>query len=47
MDQETMDLGQLASYLQRDARELHKLANRGHLPGQKIAGEWRFAHRRD
>src|SRR4051794_26638180 len=38
-----MDLTQLASYLQRDARELRKLANRGHLPGQKVAGEWRFA----
>jgi PTS system nitrogen regulatory IIA component len=37
-----MDLAQLASYLQRDARELGKLASRGHLPGHKIAGEWRF-----
>lgn len=43
MDRETMDLEQLASYLHRDARELHKLANRGHLPGTKIGGEWRFA----
>jgi nitrogen PTS system EIIA component len=43
MDNETMDLEQLASYLQRDARELHKLANRGHLPGMKVGGEWRFA----
>ncbi len=43
MDNEIMDLDQLASYLQRDARELHKLANRGHLPGMKVAGEWRFA----
>ena len=43
MDNETMDLEQLASYLQRDARELHKLAKRGHLPGMKVAGEWRFA----
>jgi PTS system nitrogen regulatory IIA component len=38
-----MDLTQLASYLQRDARELNKLASRGHLPGQKVKGEWRFA----
>lgn len=38
-----MDLEQLASYLQRDARELSKLASRGHLPGRKISGEWRFA----
>ncbi len=43
MDNEIMDLDQLASFLQRDARELHKLANRGHLPGTKVAGEWRFA----
>ena len=38
-----MDLTQLARYLQRDPRELSKLANRGHLPGQKVGGEWRFA----
>ena len=38
-----MDLEQLASYLHRDARELHKLANHGHLPGTKVGGEWRFA----
>jgi nitrogen PTS system EIIA component len=43
MESEIMDLAQLASYLQRDARELSKLANRGHLPGQKVGGEWRFA----
>jgi PTS system nitrogen regulatory IIA component len=43
MEHETMDLDQLASYLQRDARELGKLANRGHLPGQKIGGGWRFS----
>ena len=43
MDNEIMDLDQLASFLQRDARELFKLANRGHLPGTKVAGEWRFA----
>lgn len=38
-----MDLEQVASYLQRDAREVSKLASRGHLPGKKISGEWRFA----
>ena len=43
MENETMDLEQLASYLQRDLREVSKLANRGHLPGKKIGGEWRFA----
>jgi PTS system nitrogen regulatory IIA component len=43
MENEVMDLDQLASYLQRDARELSKMANRGHLPGQKVGGQWRFA----
>jgi PTS system nitrogen regulatory IIA component len=43
MGTETMDLEQLASLLGRDARELGKLANRGHLPGRKIGGQWRFA----
>jgi PTS system nitrogen regulatory IIA component len=43
MDSEIMDLEQLASYLQRDARELSKLAHRGYLPGQKVGGQWRFA----
>jgi PTS system nitrogen regulatory IIA component len=43
MGNDTMDLEQLASLLGRDARELGKLANRGHLPGRKIGGEWRFA----
>jgi PTS system nitrogen regulatory IIA component len=37
-----MDLEQLASYLQRDARELGKLASRGYLPGHKVSGQWRF-----
>jgi PTS system nitrogen regulatory IIA component len=43
MGNDTLDLGQLASLLGRDARELGKLANRGHLPGKKVGGEWRFA----
>lgn len=43
MSHETMDIEQLASYLQRDARDLNKLANRGQLPGRKVGGEWRFA----
>jgi PTS system nitrogen regulatory IIA component len=43
MENETMDLEQLASYLQRDVREVSKMASRGYLPGQKVAGQWRFA----
>jgi PTS system nitrogen regulatory IIA component len=43
MENETMDLEQLASYLHRDVREVSKMASRGYLPGQKIGGQWRFA----
>lgn len=43
MDTEMMDLEQLAAYLHRDVREVTKLASRGHLPGQKIGGQWRFS----
>src|SRR5438876_9165874 len=43
MANEMMDLEQLADYLQRDIREVTKLANRGHLPGRKVSGQWRFA----
>ncbi len=43
MGTDTMDLDQLASYLRRDSRELHKLATRGELPGRKVGGAWRFA----
>lgn len=43
MSNEMMDLEELAVYLRRDQRDLSKLASRGHLPGQKVAGSWRFA----
>lgn len=43
MGNDTMDLTQLAAYLQRDRRELTKLADRGNIPGRKVGGEWRFA----
>jgi PTS system nitrogen regulatory IIA component len=42
MSNEPMTLEQLATYLHRDVREVTKLADRGHLPGQKVGGEWRF-----
>lgn len=38
-----MDLEQLARYLQRDVREVRKMASRGYLPGHKVGGDWRFA----
>jgi PTS system nitrogen regulatory IIA component len=43
MGNEMMDLEQVAVYLQRDQREVSKMATRGYLPAQKIAGQWRFA----
>jgi PTS system nitrogen regulatory IIA component len=43
MGNDMMDLEQLAAYLQRDLREVSKLANRGYLPGHKVGGQWRFA----
>jgi PTS system nitrogen regulatory IIA component len=43
VENEIMDLEQLAVYLRRDLREVSKLANRGHLPGKKVGGHWRFA----
>jgi PTS system nitrogen regulatory IIA component len=43
MADDTMDLDQLADYLQRDRREVSKLADRGQLPGRKVSGQWRFA----
>src|SRR5688572_14046673 len=43
MENEPLTLEQVASYLQRDVREVSKLASRGHLPGQKVGGQWRFA----
>src|SRR6516162_3308205 len=43
MGNDMMDLNQLARYLQRDVREVTKMASRGYLPGHKVSGEWRFA----
>jgi PTS system nitrogen regulatory IIA component len=42
MGNEMMGLDELAIYLQRDAREVRKMASRGHLPGHRVSGEWRF-----
>jgi len=43
MGSDMMDLEQLADYLQRDVREVTKMASRGYLPGHKVGGQWRFA----
>jgi len=42
MGEEVMDLQQLATYLERDARDLSKWASRGYIPAQRVGGEWRF-----
>ncbi len=42
MATDMMGVDELAVYLQRDAREVLKMANRGYLPGQKVSGQWRF-----
>jgi PTS system nitrogen regulatory IIA component len=42
MSQEMMTIEQLASYLQRDQREVQKWASRGYLPVHKVSGEYRF-----
>jgi len=43
MANELMTLEQVAGYLQRDAREISKMATRGKIPGHKVGGQWRFA----
>lgn len=43
MSQEDFNLRSLADYLQRDAGQLARLAERGQLPGRKVSGQWRFA----
>jgi PTS system nitrogen regulatory IIA component len=43
MGNDMMDVEQLAAYLRRDVREVGKLASRGHLPGHRVGGNWRFA----
>jgi PTS system nitrogen regulatory IIA component len=42
MESDIMSLDEVADFLQRDAREVTKLADRGRLPGRKVAGQWRF-----
>lgn len=42
MNQEMMDVDQLATFLQRDAREVQKWASRGYLPVHKVSGQYRF-----
>jgi PTS system nitrogen regulatory IIA component len=43
MNPEVLTVEEVARYLRRDAREIQRLADRGYLPGRKVAGQWRFA----
>lgn len=43
MSQHDFDTAGLAAYLHLTPQQVERLAERGKLPGRKIAGEWRFA----
>jgi PTS system nitrogen regulatory IIA component len=42
MDHRILNLDDLSAQLGRDRRELDKLAQRGQIPGRKVAGQWQF-----
>ncbi len=42
MSHDWFSLDELAQHLGRDRREIEKLANRGRIPGRKMAGDWQF-----
>lgn len=42
MSHDWFSLDELALHLGRDRREIEKLANRGRIPGRKLAGDWQF-----
>ncbi len=42
MPYRTMSLGEFAVHVGVDEREVRRLAERGKLPGNKLAGQWRF-----
>jgi PTS system nitrogen regulatory IIA component len=43
MDEEAFDVNSLAAYLHLLSSQVTRLADRGQLPGRKVAGQWRFA----
>jgi nitrogen PTS system EIIA component len=43
MPQEDFDINRLAAYLHMMPDAVTKLAERGKLPGRRVAGEWRFS----
>lgn len=42
MPDHDFDLAELAAYLHLEAAQVLRLAERGQLPGRKVAGQWRF-----
>ncbi|EAQ77091.1 probable PTS system, fructose-specific IIABC component [Blastopirellula marina DSM 3645] len=43
MASQDFDIDQLAAYLHLTPPQVEKLANRGTVPGRKVAGQWRFS----
>ena len=43
MPAEDFDIERLAVYLHLDPQQVKRLANRGKLPGRRVAGQWRFS----
>jgi PTS system nitrogen regulatory IIA component len=43
MAREDFDIASLARYLHLDPDKVTKLAERGHLPGRRVGGQWRFS----
>ncbi len=43
MADEDFDIEKLAAYLHLDVNQVTKLADRGKLPGRRVAGAWRFS----
>lgn len=43
MADEDFDIATLAEYLHLSAARVARMADRGQLPGRKVAGEWRFS----
>jgi PTS system nitrogen regulatory IIA component len=42
MSQDDFDVDRLAAYLHLNPQQISRLADRGKLPGRKVAGQWRF-----
>ncbi len=43
MRTEDFDIDNLASYLHLTPQQVTRLADRGKIPGRKVAGQWRFS----